>query len=236
MIVFRSEDISQHMLKKLALLAIVVSMAAFAQITADSPFQVRYAANLNVADSIINITNTGVNGDLPYGPGVITPGVAPGNICVNVYAFSPDEQMVSCCSCLVTPNGLVSLSVYNDLRSNTLTGVTPNSMVIKLVSTLAGTGGSATSCTASAAALATATIVPGLAAWGTTAHVPGSAAVPAAVSPFQITETAFTPATLGAAEVTSLANRCTSIIGNGSTFGQCRSCSTGGRGASASSN
>ena len=44
--------------------------------------------------------------------------VANDNICVNVYTFSPDEQMISCCSCLVTPDSLVSLSARNDLISN----------------------------------------------------------------------------------------------------------------------
>ena len=79
-------------------------------------FQVRYASNLSVGDSVINITNGGTQG-----------GTDPsGNICVNVYAFSPDEQLVSCCSCLVTPNGLVHLSANNDLVSNTLTGIRPS--------------------------------------------------------------------------------------------------------------
>ena len=220
------------MLKRLALVAIVLTMVAFAQnpIAADSPFQVRYAANLNVADSLVNITNTGANGASLTGPGF-----GPvGNICVNVYAFSPDEQLVSCCSCLITPNGLVSLSVYDSLRSNTLTGVTPNSMVIKLVATGAGSTFTGTSCTNSAAAAGTAAfpIVAGMAAWGTTAHVPGAGAVPGAPAPFAITETAFTPATLSAGELASINNRCTNIIGNGSGFGICRSCSLGGRGAS----
>ena len=37
---------------------------AFAQnpVTVDSPFQVRYASNLNVGDSVINITNSGARG------------------------------------------------------------------------------------------------------------------------------------------------------------------------------
>lgn len=219
------------MLKRLALVAIVLTMVAFAQnpITADSPFQVRYAANLNVADSLVNITNTGANGASLTGPGF-----GPvGNICVNVYAFSPDEQLVSCCSCLITPNGLVSLSVYDSLRSNTLTGVTPNSMTIKLLATGAGAAFTGTSCTNSAAAAGSAAfpIVAGMAAWGTTAHIPGAGAVPGAPTPFAITETAFTPSTLSAGELASINNRCLNIIGNGSGFGICRSCQLGGRGA-----
>lgn len=228
------------MLKKLALLAIVITMVAFAQpIAADSPFQVRYVANLNVVDSLVNMSNTGANGAMPFGPGI---GPQAGNICVNVYAFSPDEQMVGCCSCHITPNGLASLSVYNDIRAITLTGLTPNSMMIKLVATATGgtvgaptyTGG-ASACSQSAAGLnVTHPVAPaGLVAWATTGHVPGAFPVPGAPAPFAITETAFTPATLSAGEITSLNNRCTAIIGNGSTFGTCRSCTLGGRGAGA---
>ena len=99
--------------------------------TAFDPFQVRYASNLAVGDSFINITNTGASSTtaLP---------VQNGNLCVNVYAFSPDEQLVSCCSCLVTPNGLMSLSARNDLISNTLTPGVPTAIVIKLVATQGG--------------------------------------------------------------------------------------------------
>ena len=215
------------------LAAMTLSMVAFAQ--QDAPFQIRYASNLTAGDSVINITNTGANGAALAGPGF---GGAAGNICVNVYAFSPDEQLISCCSCLITPNGLVSLSVNQDLVSNTLTGVRPNSVVIKLVNTLAGAGvagvggGGATSCTNSAA-LAGSTdfpIVSGMLAWGTTLHN-------GATGGFATTETAFIPATLTGSlvvpfplgsELASITGRCTNIIGNGSTFGICRSCRNGG--------
>src|SRR5664279_81159 len=96
------------------LAALVCTMVAFAQnpITADSPFQVRYAANPAGGESYINIVNTGANGAPLLGPGF---GGAAGNTCVNVYAFSPDEQLISCCSCLITPNGVVNLGVNRDL-------------------------------------------------------------------------------------------------------------------------
>ena len=212
------------MFLKLTFASIALSMVAMAQpaATADTAFQIRYAANLTSGDSVINITNSGANGASLFGPGF---GGAAGNICVNVYAFSPDEQLVSCCSCLVTPNGLVSLSVNNDLVSNTLTGVRPSSVVVKLLSTLAGTGGSGSSCTNSAATIGTATVVGGMLAWGTTIHAGAVAGT------LDTTETAFSPATLSAGELASITNRCTNIIGNGSTFGICRSCRPGALGA-----
>jgi hypothetical protein len=210
-------------LRNVILVLFAVAMIASAQTAQDSPFQVRYAANLNLGESYINITNTGANGAPLLGPGF---GGAVGNICVNVYAFSPDEQLVSCCSCLVTPNGLVNLGVVRDLTSKTLTGVIPTSVVVKMISTLAGAGGSGTSCTNSAATVPTATIVPGLLAWGTTIHN-----APAAVPGYTVTETPFSPATLSAGELASLSGRCASILGNGSGFGICRSCQTGALGA-----
>jgi hypothetical protein len=209
-------------LQTLILAATATSVVAFAQnpVTADSPFQIKYASNLTAGDSVINISNSGANGAQLNGPGI---GPASGNICVNVYAFAPDEQEIACCSCLVTPNGLVSLSVVNSLTSNTLTGVRPSSVVVKLISTLAGGNGTGTSCTNSAATEGT--LATGLLAWGTTIH-------PAATTgAFATTETAFTPATLSAAEYASVTGRCTAIIGNGSTFGICKSCQAGGLGA-----
>ena len=183
-------------------------------------FQVRYAANLTAGDSVINLTNTGANGAALNGPGF---GGAVGNTCVNVYAFSPDEQLISCCSCLITPNGLQSLSVNQDLISNTLTGVRPNSIVVKLVNTGAGAGFNTTSCTNSAALAGTAgfPLAPGLLGFGTTVHASSPA------GSFATTETPFLNATLSTQELASITSRCTNIVGNGSTFGICRSCRTG---------
>ena len=214
-------------LTKLIFATTALAAVAVAQnpITADSPFQVRYASNLTVGDSVINITNTGANGASLFGPGF---GGAAGNICVNVYAFAPDEQLISCCSCLVTPDGLVSLSVVNDLISNTLTGVRPSSVVVKLISTLAGTGGTGTSCTNSATAVNPANLAIGLAAWGTTIH--------ASPTGFATTETAFTPSTISVGEIASVTNRCRNILGNGTGFGVCNSCRAGGLGAGRSAN
>ncbi len=103
------------------------SVAAFAQ-AQDGPFQVRYASNLPVGDSVINATNTGASSTVAFP-------TQNGNICMNVYTFSPDEQLISCCTCPITPDGLVSLSARNDLISNTLTPGVPTSIVVKLLAT-----------------------------------------------------------------------------------------------------
>ena len=184
-------------------------------------YQVRYAANLTEGDGVINITNTGANGASLTGPGF---GGEAGNICVNIYAFSPDEQLIACCSCLVTPNGLSSLSVVNDLLSNTLTGVRPNSVVVKLVNTGAGPTYTGTSCNSSAAIAGSTSfpLAPGLKAFGTSIQ-----RTPVAGS-FRVTETPFSQASLSPTELASITNRCTNILGNASTFGICSSCRVGG--------
>jgi hypothetical protein len=208
-----------------AITAVVLlcTMTAFAQpnVTLDSPFQVRYAANVaptSPIDSYVNITNTGARGaGLQSG----TSASITGSICANVYAFSPDEQMISCCSCPVTPNGLRSLSAKRDLVSNTLTPAVPGSIVIKIYGSVPAGG----SCAGSAAAPGAATS--GLVAWGTTAHAAAPGGLPNAV-----TETAFVPATLSAGELTRLTQLCTFIIANGSGFGICESCQLGALGGS----
>lgn len=170
-------------------------------------FQVRYAANLSIGDSFIDITNTGASSTTAFP-------AQNGNLCVNVYTFSPDEQMVSCCACPVTPNGLASLSVRNDLISNTLTPGVPTSVVVKLVATTAGTN----------------QLTTGLAAWGSTLHaLPVTAGTPATT--FGIAETRFIPGTFSQAEFSRISTLCGFIQTNGSGFGICKSCRLGGLGA-----
>ena len=216
-----------------AFAAIALPIAAFGQPGAiPTPvaapvdaFQVRYASNLNVGDSVVNITNTGTL-TLPTGL------TSTGNMCVNVYTFGPAEDMVACCSCLVTPNGLNSLSVKNDLISNTLTPAIPTSVVIKLLATTplglspAGNGGTcnAASPTATPAGPGVfGSLVPGMRAWGTTLH-----ALPTKPVTYGVTETPFQTSTLSPAELTKLTLFCSFIQSNGSGFGICKSCRTGG--------
>ena len=186
-------------LRVLLVMAVVLLSATtvFAQ-AQDTPFQVRYAANLAAGDSFVNITNTGAAG---------------GNLCVNVYTFSPDEQLVSCCTCTVTPNGLMRLSAKNDLVNNTLTPAVPAAVVVKLLATVGGACNAATP----------GALAPGLLAWGTTIH-----AAPA--GGYDTTETKFAPATLSAAELSRISALCGFIQSNGSGYGICNSCRIGAYG------
>jgi len=202
-----------HLRAQLALATLAFSTVAYSQIvntaTPDS-FQVRYASNLNIGDSVINVTNNGASGT---GGGI---GTISGNICVNVYTFDPAEELVSCCTCSVTPNGLQSISVRGSLTSNPLTPAIPTSVVIKLV---ASTGGA---CNASSVTA----LVPGMRAWGTTIH-----SLPTTPVSYGVTETEFSKSDLSAAELAHLTQFCGFIQANGSGFGICSGCSTGGLGA-----
>ncbi len=199
----------------LATLIVLLSIPVFAQnpITADSPFQVRYAANLNLYDSVVNITNTGASG---------------GNICVGVYAFDPSEEELACCTCTVTPDGLESISLKTSILSNTATGELPSSMVIKLLATTASGG----ACNASTEG----TPAPGLAAWMTTTHPitttttsPNWWVKPVTTTTLTLEETPFTPSTLSAGELAHITSFCGFIQANDSGAGICKGCSTGGK-------
>ena len=179
---------------------------------------VHHVTHLEGGDSKIDMTNTG-EGEAGQKSG--TDATITGALCANVYAFTPDEQMVACCSCPITPDGLVSLSARDDLISNTLTPSAPSSLTVAVVPTVPVAG----TCTNSAAATATETPAPGLLAWGTNLH-----ATPAPTS-FAVTETPFAQATLSDAALTRLGNLCSFILANGSGFGVCRSCRLGGLGA-----
>ena len=199
-----------RLLITLTFATVALATAALAQIPGPNPvddFQVRYASNLNHGDSVINITNSGsATGD---------------NLCVNVYTFDPSEEMISCCSCLVTPNGLVSLSVQGDLISNTLSPSTPTEVVIKLVATDAGTGAGFLCDPGST----TATPAAGMRAWGTTLH-----ALPGTPATYGLTESIFLPGGLSTFEYAHLTSFCGFINANGSGFGVCKSCRAGGLG------
>jgi hypothetical protein len=164
----------------------------------------------------VNISNDGANGGFDPNTG------GGGNICVNVYTFDPQEEEIACCACLVTPDGLNSLSAKNDLIGNTLTSAIPSSVVIKLVSsTPAGdTTGALTVCNpATVAGTTTGTL-----AWGTTLEP--------AVSPgtYGVINVPFLNGNLSPSEMSGLSTVCGFLQSNGSGFGICNSCRLGALG------
>jgi len=205
---------------------LALSVAAFAQ--QDGAFQIGYAANLNIGDSEINLSNDGARaGFYPNTAGA-------GNICANVYVFDPAEEEVACCSCLITPNGLESLSAKNDLISNTLTPAIPTSIVVKLTSTVPGTSTGTTYNVCNPALAATGTggtvsntpqaLETGLLAWGVTLEPAGTAGTYGPVNvPF--INGSLSAAIVGG-EITELSSVCALVIAEGSNYGQCKTCST----------
>jgi hypothetical protein len=204
--------------------ALGFAQATLTQATLDSTLQTRYAANLAVADAEVIMTNTGADGAgaalAPLSVGSASN--VTGAICVNVYTLDPGEELESCCSCPVTPDGLVSLLVKANLLLNPLfPGPAPSSVVIKLYATVPAAG--PTGC-AGQAANTLAVAAPGLAAWGTTTHV-----IPGNNVALVATETAFTPSTVSASEILKLQQTCEiAVNGAASGAGICSGCVAGG--------
>jgi hypothetical protein len=196
----------------LCFVAIVIfATLAFGQVApVNAPsdaYQVRYMANLTVGDSVVNLTNTGVNGG--FEPG--------GNICANVYVIDPDQEVVACCSCPLTPNHLKTLSGRNDLTINPLHAGVINSATVALLAS-APLGGT---CSAATPGI----LVGGLRAWGTTLH-----ALPGTPTTYGVTETEFSHSVLSASELSKLAIYC-GFIQTYSGYGICKSCQQGAQGA-----
>jgi hypothetical protein len=178
-------------------LAISVGYAA-AEVTTPPAdvLKVDYFANANTAgapDGTVRIDN---------------PGTAGGNLCAAIFVFDANQEMSECCSCLVTPDGLRTLSVNTDLTSNPLTGKILTGGVIKIVSTKAN----GTTCPNPTSMTPTASVR----AWAT--HIQNSN--------FTVTETSSQDATLSATEQGNLQNECVAIHKDGSGSGVC-TCGTG---------
>jgi hypothetical protein len=63
----------------------------------------------------------------------------PIDLCAMIFVYRPDQEFAECCGCKVTPNGLITLSVNDDLTRNpTHAGDLPTG-VIKIVSTFTTT-------------------------------------------------------------------------------------------------
>jgi hypothetical protein len=163
---------------------------------APDTLKVDYFANANSSDpaGTLRITNAGTSG---------------GELCAAVYVYDAFQELTECCSCAVTRNGLLTLSVDTNLLSNPLNGTSPSTGSIRIVSTTTVGG----TCPLPLAGKVTPTA--GIRSWAT--HIQGSS----------ITETASQDATLSSSELTLLEADCRAVSLVGSGHGVC-SCGTGG--------
>jgi hypothetical protein len=193
------------MIKTLWVAAALVGSAAILSAQAIDPdtFKVNYFSNNSPSmcygpnnvncniqildpDETVRITNAGTSG---------------GSLCADIYVFDPMQELAECCSCKITPDGLLTLSVANNLTANTLTGVPLSSGVIKIVSS--------STCNATAPKPA-----PGIRAWGTHTQIGMSAT-------FVETETEFQDSGLSAVELSRLSSECSGVQLIGSGHGKC---------------
>jgi hypothetical protein len=144
---------------------------------------------------------------------MIDPGESNGNMCAYIAVFDPYEEMSECCGCLVSPDGLATLSVNMDLTNNPLTGQLLQNGVIKIVTARP----IANACPLPTSANQSPTLEPGIRAW--TTHIQNSN--------FTITETASQDSTLSKQELFNLGAQCSSILLVGSGKGIC-TCGSGG--------
>jgi hypothetical protein len=193
------------MFKTLSIAAVLVGFAVTlsAQVSPyPDTFKVNYFSNANTEgclDGTLRITNVGTQVGSKTDPS--------GNLCALIYVFDPQQELSECCSCKITPDGLLTLSVNNDLTSNTLTTIPLVTGDVKIVSS--------TSCNPTKPAPAT-----GLRAWMT--HMQ------AFVPPFAFqTETESSDSNLSTGELNGLAARCAALRLDGSGHGIC-SCGTNG--------
>ena len=120
-------------MRKLLVVAAVLALAAIPSFAQTSIYMVDYYSNNpgpgGAADQQVRLINFGTAG---------TPLTSPvGDVCANIYVFDANQEMVSCCSCRITPNGLISLSIANGLTNNPVTSVVPVNGDVKIISTLA---------------------------------------------------------------------------------------------------
>src|ERR1022692_4609248 len=114
-------------MKKLGFLMLLVALAVMLGGTAlaqgdNSDYFVTYYSNANTAnapDATVRAVNDGDTEN---------------NLYASIYVFDDSEELTECCSCQITPDGLLSESVNKNLTADPITGIKPQRGVIKVIS------------------------------------------------------------------------------------------------------
>ena len=177
--------------------ALILALGSTTAVAQDNIFALSYFSNAHTRgapDAALRLVNDGFVSDASPG----------GDLCASIYVFDSREELGECCSCRVTPNGILSLSVNNSLTSNTVTGQTLTRGVVKIVSSKPVAG----RCDAAAEAPQT-----GISGWLT--HVQKR------TTGYSLTEEDLMDSNLSTLEAADLAEDCQGIIGLGIATGVC---------------
>ena len=184
-----------------AILAITLMLGGSAFAQGDSSYYfVTYYSNANTSgapDGTLRIVNDGDQATEQV------EGVPNGNLWADIYLFDDSQELQECCSCFVSPDGLLSESVNKNLTANELTGRAETSRgVIKVVSS---TSNDPTNFVTE----------PGLRGWQT--HIQAGATK----TTFSVTEAPLADSNLSEAEESALEQLCSFAITLGSGYGVC---------------
>jgi hypothetical protein len=109
--------------KLIVVCSLFVALVVFAGLAqAQSPYRVDYYANATtsgVPNATLRLDNDGSAADA--------------SLCADIYVFNANEEITECCSCLETPDDLLTLDVNTNLLSNPANGVATSNGVIKIV-------------------------------------------------------------------------------------------------------
>jgi hypothetical protein len=153
----------------------------------DTSYYITYYGNANTAgfpDAQVTIVNPGSTGGWSITDGQSGTGVG-GDLCANIYVFTSDQEMVECCSCAISPNGMLQFSLNTNLTANPLA----NSQVVPLpvAGALKVVSSRGPGCSSGSFASAAATYTPDGSLRGWNTHV--RATVPGAPTLWTVTET-----------------------------------------------
>jgi hypothetical protein len=185
-------------------ISLLLAGNAMAQNVGDnSVFFVTYYSNANTAGApgaVMRLINDGDRASSP------TPGPLNGYLYPSIYVFDDSQELLECCGCYTSADGILSESVNVDLTSNPLTGRRPVAGVIKVISNSTGN-------------VTSNTLKAGIHGWMT--HIQVSAPVGEDVSNYSVTESPLADSNLSSAEKTALEQSCSFLMTLGSGQGVC---------------